>query len=132
MAESTIFSIKAKLSQNIRSRDKTTHENEVLIKVLLHNIVTLRMLKFYRPNEIDFTPLGEIPVFHQPVLEDEDTEFTPSSKNTKKSRRGVLSRLDNKVRCSYCYSSVTASKDGKIFWPVAGPLTCYNCYERKY
>jgi hypothetical protein len=130
MAESAIFSIKAKLSQNIRSRNKIAQENEVLIKVLLHNIFLLSRLNHYLPLEIDFRPLGEVPVFQRSGPKDE--KEGASSINTRKWSRGIISRLDNKVRCSYCFSSVTAIKNGKPFWPVADPLTCYNCYQRHY
>ena len=58
-AESGFFMIKQKFGEFIKSKNETSQENEILCKVLCHNICVLIQEMFLQKIEINFTKDAE-------------------------------------------------------------------------
>jgi DDE family transposase len=144
--EAVISSIKAVLSQKIRSRDPVAQVNEILLKVLIHNIDVLHYMHEQYGIDIDFRPLSEREVAQitttamqttslKPQPNESDGELLTTHVEQPRKNRRRRQRQHHR-RCANCLSMFTdKTKKGTPFWHhwKGGPeWYCHQCYMRKF
>jgi transposase len=143
-AETVMSMLKANFASTLRSRNHVAQVNEVLLKVICHNIYTLCKLRLQLGLDIDLRPLSERQISQisevDPLALKETTVEIPQKSVDVVVVEKIEDRSDHKSglirrKCSECQSARTAvSKKGTPLWHHwnhGKEWYCHRCFHRK-